>query len=147
MSAVSAILAAIVCFVLAALHIYWGLGHAWPARDQDELARTVVGTAVPGSMPGMGACSMVAVALFVAGLAPVFARGVEAAYSPPWLMTAAWLATLGAGIIFALRGLFGFVEHRVRPEIERLPYAVLNRRYYSPLCLLLSAAMFIAALG
>lgn len=141
-----AIFVAIACFALATLHIYWGLGHSWPARDADELARMVVGTSAPGSMPGMGPCMMVAGALFVAGLAPVITHS-PAPGLPTWVGTGAWLATLAAGAVFGLRGLFGFVEHRVRPDIEALPYARLNRRFYSPLCLGLAAAMFVAALG
>jgi hypothetical protein len=49
-----------------------------------------------------------------------------------------------AGVL-GLRGAGGFLETRLRPEIQGSPYARLNVQLYSPLCLMLAGLVFLAA--
>jgi hypothetical protein len=127
---------------LSALHVYWARGGLWPATNPEQLARLVVGGPVKISMPGRAACW--AVAALLAGFA-----GVVGAAAGLWRipLPSSWvapLAGLGAGILL-LRGLWGFVEHRLRPEIIGSPYEHMNRVLYSPLCLALSLGTGLAA--
>jgi len=50
------------------------------------------------------------------------------------------------GVLVA-RGLYGYVDHRFRPGIIDTPFMQLNRRYYSPLCLLLAGLAAVVRLG
>ncbi|WP_163602926.1 DUF3995 domain-containing protein, partial [Klebsiella pneumoniae] len=62
----------IVLTIVAALHLYWGFGGLWPARDQLSLARTVVGSKGISAMPSRGVTVVVAALIFTAGvLAPM----------------------------------------------------------------------------
>lgn len=125
-------------FGLATLHVYWGLGGAWPARDERGLVEMVVGDTPDMKMPGLFACLVVTALLTLAALAPLSALGWFA-------LPFARLMTWGAAAVLALRGIGGLFETRFRPQIVGRPYARLNVRLYSPLCLALAALLTIAA--
>lgn len=141
----AAILAGASLVTIAGLHVYWGLGGHWPGTDEPSLTATVVGPTPDGRMPGLGACSVVAALLLAAAALLALARGwvsVDAG-QPPWIATA---GTLGAAAVLLARGVGGLFERRLRPAIVGLPYDRLNRRVYSPLCLVLAGALFASAL-
>jgi hypothetical protein len=118
------VLAGLVALVLAAiagLHVYWAAGGLWPGRDRRELADKVIG---PVDMPAMLPCLVVAAALLVAAV-------LVATRAP-----LAW----GVAAVLGLRGVYGFVEARLRPSVLTTPYHRLSTRFYSPLCLALAGA-------
>jgi hypothetical protein len=126
----ASILVAIALGAIAALHVYWAAGGRWPGHDDASLADAVIG---PTRMPGPAACLAVAVLLLVAAALVVGAAAVPA---PP---LAVRIGAAGVAAVFALRAGYGFLEARLRPSIRGSRYATLNRRYYSPLCLVLAA--------
>ena len=131
-SLLAATVVALCLVVLAFIHVYWGLGGAWPARTRAELGPMVVGTSPRDTMPNLPACLVVAVLL-------VTAAGLVA-----WLafVESSWIARIGSagvGAVLALRGLGGYADGRLRPGTREQPYYALNRRIYSPLCLILAA--------
>ena len=58
---------------------------------------------------------------------------------PPWLVL---LAGAAAALVFAGRGVAGYVP-AWRARHPREPFASLDRHYYSPLCLLLAAGFVV----
>jgi hypothetical protein len=138
MSALALALSAIV-YGIAILHAAWGLGSHWPAANPERLAKAAVGTPGIRRMPPPASCFVVAALL--AGIAswPLFAAGLLPEAWPHWLTLIA-----GAGIAAAFlgRSVAGYTEIWRRHFPEQ-PFATLDRRYYSPLCLALGAGTLV----
>jgi hypothetical protein len=119
---VGALLLAGVC----AVHVNWATGSAWPARDRAALSRAVIGS---DTLPGPGAC------LAVAGL-----LAIASALVAGFPRRAPGLRRVGAGVVAGVLfargavGLFGAMPHDRRCAV----FARWNRRFHSPLCLLLA---------
>ena len=131
LSAVAAVVVAVVCGALALLHLLWATGSRWPAHDDKSLFDLVVGAplAPPGragstGMPSAAACVVVAVALVVAGGCVVV--GVD-------------VVSVAVAVAFAGRGVVGFFDTRLRPATIGTRFERMNRVFYSPLCLVLAA--------
>ncbi len=135
MSAAIAIALASLLGVIAGLHAYWGRGGLWPAASEDELIATVIGNARAKRMPSPGLCLLVALAIAVTAVWPLLLVQISgtAAFRPLIL-----LGGFAIMAVFLLRGLAGFLPawRRLHP---REPFASYDRRYYSPLCLLIAA--------
>ena len=141
MSTVAALLA-LVLAGLAILHLYWGFGGVWPGTDEKSCARAIVGAKGIERMPGVLPSFAVAVALLVVAIvALALARVVTLPL--PQSLTA--LAGIGAALVFIGRGVAGFTPHwrRLTPE---MPFARNDRHWFSPLCLLVGAALSILLL-
>lgn len=141
-----AISAATVLAAVAAIHVYWGAGGVWPAKDTGSLVDLVIGMGRDKPMPGLGACLLVAAALLLGGALLLVARGlVPIAPSVVPAVVVRW-GVWALAAVFALRGLGGLVERWIRPEIRGTRYAWASPRIYSPLCLFLAAASVAVAL-
>nr|WP_318528236.1 DUF3995 domain-containing protein [Mesorhizobium sp. ZC-5] len=129
-------------FAIAALHAYWGFGGVWPGTDAASCARTVAGFRGVDTMPGPGASFAVTAALAAAALIVLVQGGWILPPLPGALFT---LAAIGAALVFLGRGIAGFTPawRRLTPE---QPFARLDVRYYSPLCLLIGLALLLLAL-
>jgi hypothetical protein len=127
---------ALVLFAIAALHAYWGFGGVWPGTDAASCARTVGGFPGSSRMPGPGPCLAVTATLAAAALIALAQGGWIVLPLPALLFT---LGAAGAALVFLGRGIAGFTPawRRLTPE---MPFARLDRQYYSPLCLLIGAA-------
>lgn len=124
-----------VLLLVTTLHVYWGIGGVWPGRDSESCARAVAGFRGMTEMPAPFACFAVAACLGLATLWPLALEGVFATpFSRPGLVATGFLIAL----IFLARGLAGFTPwwRRLTPE---QPFARLDMRYYSPLCLVIGA--------
>ncbi|MBX9463314.1 MAG: DUF3995 domain-containing protein [Aquamicrobium sp.] len=130
-----ATLVALVLALLAALHVYWGLGGVWPGTDQKSCARAIAGFKGIDRMPSPPAAFGVAAALAVAALIALALAGIVTLPLPAALIR---LGGLGAALVFLGRGVVGFtpVWRRITPE---MPFARNDRLYFSPLCLLIGA--------
>lgn len=125
--------------LIAALHVYWGIGGVWPGTDRSSCAKAVVGVdAMPSAFAALAVAAMlVAAALVVLALGGVYAAPVDG----PRLAG----ASLFIALVFFGRGVLGFTPwwRRLTPE---MPFARLDLRYYSPLCLLLGTGIAILAI-
>ena len=120
-----------VLVALSVLHVYWAVGGVWPGSDEASCARTVIG------FPGVDRMPSPASALSVAGLLGIAAVLAAMLANTPVLPPAARflpVSGVAASVVFLARGLAGYTPawRRLTPE---LPFARLDRRHYSPLCL------------
>ena len=115
------------------LHLAWAFGSTFPYANQQALARAVVGRRGITRMPSMAASAFVAFCLIGAAVWALLLGRVIALPVSDWLVAPGGLALAG---IFLFRGVVG-----VMPTFERAlpeqPFLRLNRRFYSPLCVLI----------
>jgi hypothetical protein len=134
-----ALLLSVMVWLIAILHASWGLGNHWPADSGEQLAKAVVGTRGTTRMPSPTQCF--AVAAILAGVAswPLFAMGLLDEAWPRWLTLLAGGAIVA---VFVGRGVAGYISawRRLVPEE---PFATNDRRYYSPLCLMIGAGYLV----
>ena len=123
------ILLTVVLGLIAATHFAWGLNIWFPIRDEEQLARTVVGAKGVTRMPGAIPCMLV-----VAGLMAVIAAlWVPQAFVARIIL---WLALA----VFLARGMIAYTKlwRKMTPEE---PFNTYDQRYYGPLCLAITAGL------
>jgi hypothetical protein len=127
--------------LIAALHVYWGIGGIWPGSDPKSCARAVAGFRGIDAMPSPAACFAVA-AVIIAATQVVLALG--GVFASPFDRISLAGAAFFIALAFLGRGLIGFMPfwRRLTPE---MPFARLDLRYYSPLCLALGAGLAVLA--
>ncbi len=131
-----AIILLLVLTALGGLHFYWAGGGLWPGRDRNSLLRIVLGIeAAKGRIPP-GPTTMVGVSLCVAGVLPFLHQELIVLPLLDGALGARLLpiAVALAAVIFAVRGVAGYVP-AWRRTMNGEPFATLDVRYYSPLCL------------
>lgn len=134
-----AIVLAVTLVILGLLHALWGFGITFPARNEEKLARMVVGRRGITRMPSTAACLFVAGGLFAsAALALTLGRLVPMPASK-WLV--AFLG-LSAAFLFLGRGIVGVLPAFERAAPEQ-PFLSLNRRIYSPLSFLIGVGFML----
>jgi hypothetical protein len=138
-----ALLLSLVLLVITTLHVYWGIGGIWPGRDAKSCAHTVVGFHGVDEMPSSFASFAVAACLALATLWPLALEGVFASPFPKEGLAA---TALLIGLVFIGRGVAGFTPwwRRLAPE---QPFARLDQRLYSPLCLLIGLGFAVLAIS
>ena len=135
MSAAIAVVLALLLAAIAGLHAYWGRGGLWPAATEDELIATVIGNARAKRMPSPALCLLVALAIAVIAIWPLLLAQTPGTATLRPLLQFGGFAIMA---VFLLRGIAGYLPawRRLHP---REPFASYDRRYYSPLCLLIAA--------
>ena len=140
------ILSIVVAGILAIaglLHALWGVGVTFPAANEQQLARMVVGRRGITRMPSMASCLFVAVSLFAfAFLALVLGRHVAVPVSK-WLVAGAGAM---AAVIFVGRGILGVLP-AFEQALPEQPFLSLNRRFYSPLIFLIGVGFALLTLA
>ena len=117
---------------IAVLHAYWGLGGAWPERNEADLARAVVGDGRT-RMPPPWSCFGVALLLLIVAAWP-WAMLAEP-HSQPVLVVG-----IVSAAIFFIRGMAGY-SPRWRARFTAEPFATRDVQLYSPLCMILATGM------
>lgn len=132
-------LEAVLLALIAGLHVAWGLGERWPARDEKALAALVVGYRLD-RMPSPVQCFAAAVAILAAA-AMVALLAINSQLSGLMML-------VGAGVtaVFTARGVAGYLP-AWRTRFPRQPFATFDRRLYSPLCLVIAATCAILLLN
>ncbi len=121
---------------IAALHLAWGFGVRFPARNERELVALVICATGTTTMPGAAQCAAAAAAIFGAGLVVLALAGLIRVPVPAGIISAAGLIAM---FVFAGRGIAGYVP-AWRGRFSQEPFATLDQRFYAPLCFLLAAA-------
>jgi hypothetical protein len=120
-------------------HFFWSLGSTWPIKNETLLAQTVVGTPGVTRMPPRFASLFVSLATLAFG---IVALALADHTSGGILLT---LLGVVLAIVFIARGIIGYTPFwRTRFPTE--PFATLDRKNYSPLCLWIGAGYIILVL-
>ncbi|MDX8347091.1 DUF3995 domain-containing protein [Cognatiyoonia sp. IB215446] len=129
------VLLTLILGLIAVIHALWGLQIWVPIRDEEELARTVVGAKGVTRMPGAIPCFLVVAALLVI---------IAALWLPRVLLLQ--IILWGAFAVFLLRGAIAYTKfwRMMTPE---QPFAANDRKYYAPLCLVIAAGLLTVLLG
>ena len=115
--------------LMAALaHLLWAFGFTWPIRDEALLVRTVVGTPGATKMPNRLLTFVIALWIFAAGIVALSIADHDSG-GILWTIIGAVLA-----LIFLGRGVAGYTP-QWRASHAAEPFAALDRKFYSPLCL------------
>lgn len=126
-------IASIVFVLLLAVsmaHFMWAIGRKWPVKDEKRLAQTVVGFKGVERMPPKLMSFAVSVMALAAG---IIGLSLADKLSGGW-----WLDALGIlfGLVFLARGVLGYTAYWAALTPEE-PFRTLDRKNYSPLCLVL----------
>jgi hypothetical protein len=132
-----------ILLLFTTLHVYWGIGGVWPGRDAASCARAVVGFRGVNEMPSPVAAFAVAACLALATLWPMALEGV---FATPFAHDGLAATAVMIGLVFLGRGILGFTPwwRRLAPE---QPFARLDTRLYSPLCLAIGAGFVVLGIG
>jgi hypothetical protein len=133
------LLAALIFVPLLAVaisHLVWAAGGTWPIRSEELLARAVVGRPGITRMPPRPASLLVAILVLGAGIAAL-------ALADP-VSGGAVLTLVGAllAAVFLARGIAGYAA-RWRRTFPEEPFATLDRKTYSPLCLFIGSGFLL----
>jgi hypothetical protein len=120
---------------VAIAHFLWSLGAGWPIKDKELLARTVIGRPGVTRVPRL-ASFVVAICVLAAGIVGL-ALADESGGG-----LALTLAGIVLAAIFLGRGIIGYTPGW-RAQFSEEPFATLDRRNYSPLCLVVGAGFMI----
>ena len=125
----------LVLLTVSGLHLAWALGSTFPARDERSLSKAAGGFKDAEKMPSALASLLVAIATLAAAVWPFMMRGSFGLFWPNWLVSFGAIILV---LVFLGRGVTGYTNwmRKICPEE---PFATLNRRYYSPLCLMIGA--------
>ena len=134
MTIISWILSAVLG-TISAVHFYWAIGGLWPGTDETSLARTVIGQEKMKAMPPRWLTALVALCIAAASIIPLMWSAVISYAVPQGLV---WIAMWVLILVFFGRGIAGYLAF-FRKQHSAQPFADLNRKYYSPLCLLIGA--------
>ena len=136
MKELGAIVLSAAVFALSFLLFQWSRGSHWPEASEEALARAVIGDG-RRRMPPPFACVALSAVLALVALWPLcVVAGVTDMPVPQTSVT--------IGGVLVARGMAGFVP-RWREFFSDEPFATRDKRYYSPLCIVLGLGY--AALG
>jgi hypothetical protein len=112
----------------ALAHLLWALGFTWPIRSEQLLAQTVVGSPGIARMPNRLLTFVIALVILGCGIVSLALADHDSGGVPLTLLGLLLAAA------FLARGVIGYTSGwRARHPTE--PFATLDRRNYSPLCL------------
>lgn len=137
MSAIIAVAVFLTLLITAIIHVYWAAGGYWPGTDSRSLAKAVVGTNGIEKMPPNWITGLVSLGIFLAALWPLFWLEWIVLPLPRWSVAAGLIVLT---LIFLGRGVAGFVPAIRRANSEE-PFASRDRRYFSPLILLIGIGL------
>ncbi len=134
---------ALLLTIAGAFYLLWAAGSTFPFANEQSLARSVIGHRGITRVPSRRAFLYLGVLLLAAALAAFLMGGFSEMYSASKVV----LAPLGLilAFVFLIRGVAGVLPAFERAAPEQ-PYLRLNRRLYSPFCLLIGAGfLFLVA--
>ena len=122
-------------FSIGVLHIVWGFGVVWPAKNEKQLVSWVVGAKGIQAMPPFSQCLIAGTSIIVFGIIALLLG--NAVPSP---LSAKWVDMLGmlSAFAFASRGLAGYFPSW-RKRFPKEPFATFDQYSFAPLCLALAA--------
>lgn len=124
------------CLITVALaHFVWAFGGTWPIRDHKLLAATVIGREGVDKVPRLASLLVAILVLIAAAIGSALADTASGGLP----LT---LLGLALGVLFGARGLAGYTAGW-RRRFPREPFATLDRKFYSPLCLVVAVCFLV----
>jgi fatty acid desaturase len=124
------------CLITVSLaHFVWGFGGTWPIRDHKLLAATVIGREGVDKVPRLASLGVAILVLIAAAIG----ASLGDADSGGMPLT---LVGLALALLFGARGLLGYTAGW-RRRYPREPFAALDRKFYSPLCLVVAVCFLV----
>lgn len=120
---------------IACLHLMWAIGFWIPIKDEEQLAKAVVGSRGITRMPGAVACAVVTLALAFATVLPHLANYPGRS-----------VLMLGISVVFLARGVATYTP-QWRRRVPEEPFASLDRSLYGPLCVAIGIGYLTLTLG
>ena len=137
MTSLLSILLSTVFFVLAGIHMYWGLGGKWALDDAYPTKED--GTSL-SKVPGVVASFIVATGLFVFGLFYLINGQIISIVLPSYLSAYGyWIIAF----IFFLRAVGDFKYVGMFKKIKKTSFAKKDTKIYTPLCIFISCLTFL----
>lgn len=135
MSTAAASILFLALLTVAIAHLLWAIGSRWPIRDQQVLADAVVGRPGVTRIPRLGALATGLFVLFAAAMGTALA---DTASGGALLTGIGFILTA----IFAARGLAAYTP-QWRAAHPVASFAALDRKFYSPLCLVVAVCFLV----
>lgn len=126
----------IIFILLAAIHIYWGIGGKWGSK---QALPQNIGRENPVFLPGMVACFVMALGLFSMAILTLNQAEIININLPNALKNYGMYAI---GVIFLLRALGDFKYVGFFKRIKNTEFGRLDTQLYAPLCLYLGITSF-----
>ena len=123
---------------IAMVHMLWAFGSTYPVRDEKTLARTVAGFKDIEKMPPRPVSFFVSLLALGTG---IWALALTDPAPSPILTLGGVLLTL----VFLGRGIAGYTE-KWRQMTPEEPFASMDRKIYSPLCLFIGTGFAVLTL-
>jgi uncharacterized protein DUF3995 len=139
MSIAVSVLTFLPVLVVAFAHLLWALGTSWPLSSEQLLAQTVVGARGITRMPNRLVTLVVAILLFAVALSAMALADPQSGGTTRTLVGAVF------ALVFLGRGVLGYTAWW-RERFPTEPFATLDRKNYSPLCLWIGAGFLILVL-
>ena len=137
MTSLLSILLSTVFFVLAGIHVYWGLGGKWALADAFPTKED--GTSL-SKVPGVVASFIVATGLFVFGLFYLINGQIISVVLPSYLSAYDyWIIAF----IFFLRAVGDFKYFGMFKKIKNTSFGKKDTKIYTPLCIFISCLTFL----
>jgi hypothetical protein len=136
----TSVITAAVLAAVAALHVVWAFS-SWPLPDRRRYAEVVVGV-TERELPGTGLTLLVAALLAVAAALVAGRGGAVRRWAPAWVHR--WGAWTVAAVLL-LRGLAGLAVSGLGLGAAPEAFRQWDLAVYSPLCVLLGAAVAVVA--
>ncbi len=123
---------------IAMVHMLWAFGSTYPVRDEKTLARTVAGFKGIEKMPPRPVSFLVSLLTLGTG---IWALALTDPGPSPILTLGGALLTL----VFLGRGIAGYTK-KWRQMTPEEPFASMDRKIYSPLCLFIGTGFAVLTL-
>ena len=122
-------------FSIGVLHIVWGFGVVWPAKNEKQLVSWVVGAKGLQQMPPFSQCLIAGISIMILGIvALLLGNAVRSPLSHKWVDMLGMLTAF----TFAGRGIAGYFPSW-RRRFPQQPFATFDQYSFAPLCLALAA--------
>lgn len=120
---------------IALLHVAWGFGVVWPAKNERQLVSWVVGAKGVQKMPPRWLCVVTGIGIALFAFIALF---LSNAVTPPF--SRRWVNMLGmlCALAFLSRGLAGYFPSW-RRRFPQQPFATFDQYSFAPLSLALAA--------
>ena len=128
-----------ITLLVSLIHIGWGFGLVWPAKDQQSLVKAVIGEPNMHLMPSKKLLLIIAFAFFISGVFALWGGYIIAPPLPLWIRE---LILFLSAFAFGTRGLAPFLIAKQLGERTQ-PFKTLDRVLYAPLSLIISIGFII----